>query len=331
MDDARHGLNDQPDLLDGDDGLNVASDGRAPSGRRRNILIAMALVAAVGVAWALLSNWRKVSSYNWHLSPAWVIAGTLAVLASYQLNGLTFARSVELLSPSHPPRPVAVSIWARSLLARYIPGSVMMFVGRAMMGSTWGVPKKTTVAAMIYEQLIGLGLGAAATVAYVGIYGSGGNRQLMWLLVVIPIGLVALHPRIFVPLSSRILRLAGRPPLEQTFNGRQILALLAGYTGGAVLICLGVWALVRSAAGPAIGGPLEISLAFLLAFAVSTVAFIFPSGLGVRDGILAVLFARNIGGGSAGPALAIAVGLRFALVVLELIYVGVATLAGRRR
>ena len=169
------------------------------------------------------------------------------------------------------------------------------------------------------------------TVAYVGIYGSAGNKQLMWLLIVIPVGLVALHPRIFVPLSTRILRIAGRPPLEQTFTGRQIMALLGGYTGGAVLICLGVWALVRSAAGPAIGGPLEISLAFLLAFAVSTLAFIFPSGLGVRDGLLALLFARNLGGGSTGPALAIAVGLRFALVVIELIYVGVATIVGRRR
>lgn len=111
------------------------------------------------------------------------------------------------------------------------------------------------------------------------------------------------------------------------------MALLGGYTGGAVLICLGVWALVRSAAGPAIGGPLEISLAFLLAFAVSTLAFISSpsSGLGVRDGLLALLFARNLGGGSTGPALAIAVGLRFALVVIELIYVGVATIVGRRR
>ena len=291
----------------------------------------MGVVAMAAVAWALLSNWRKVSAYDWHLSPGWLMAGIVAILASYQLNGMTFARSIELLSANHPPRPVAVSIWARSLLARYIPGSVMMFVGRAMMGATWGVSKKTTVAATIYEQLIGLGLGAAATVAYVGIYGSAGNKQLMWLLIVIPVGLVALHPRIFVPLSTRILRIAGRPPLEQTFTGRQIMALLGGYTGGAVLICLGVWALVRSAAGPAIGGPLEISLAFLLAFAVSTLAFIFPSGLGVRDGLLALLFARNLGGGSTGPALAIAVGLRFALVVIELIYVGVATIVGRRR
>lgn len=69
----------------------------------------------------------------------------------------------------------------------------MMFVGRAMMGATWGVSKKTTVAATIYEQLIGLGLGAAATVAYVGIYGSAGNKQLMWLLIVIPVGLVAFY------------------------------------------------------------------------------------------------------------------------------------------
>jgi len=331
MDDDRHGLNDQSGLPGGADGSGEVADARALSGRHRTVLIAMALVATTAVAWALLSNWRKVSNYSWHLSPGWLIAGVIAVLAAYQVNGLTYARSVELLSPEHPPKSVAVSIWARSLLARYIPGSVMMLVGRAVMGTAWGVPKKTTVAATIYEQLIGLGLGAAASVAYFGIYGSAGNKQLMWLLVMIPIGLVGLHPRIFVWITTRLLKMVGRPPLDQTYTGRQIAALLGGYTAGAVLICLGVWALVRSAAGPAIGGPLEISLAFLLAFAVSTAAFIFPSGLGVRDGMLAVLFARNLDGGPYGPALAIAVGLRFALVVIELGYVGFATVVGRRR
>ncbi len=330
MEDDRQGPTGRPDRADGDLEATDAVT-RRTSGRTRGILIAMAVAATAAILWALQSNWKKVSAYDWHLSPVWLVGGTLAVMAAYQVNGWTYARSVELVSAEHPPRPVAVSIWARSLLARYIPGNVMMVVGRAVMGASWGVPKKTTVAATVYEQLIGLGLGAGASVAYLGLYGSAGNQKLMWLLVVIPIGLVGLHPRIFGPLTARLLRLIGRPPLDQMYNGRQIMALLGGYSAGAVLICLGVWGLVRSAAGPAIGGPLEISLAFLLAFAVSTVAFIFPSGLGVRDGLLAVLFARNLDGGAMGPALAIAVGLRFALVVIELAYVGLVSLVGRRR
>lgn len=330
MDDGGEGLQ----VTRNDHGEGTVADGIAVPGqsqRSRVLLTTTALVATVAIAWALVANWRKVSTYDWHLSIPWLVGGIAVVLAAYHVNGHTYAWSVEAVSERRPPRRVALSIWGRSLLARYIPGNVMMLVGRAVMGARWGVAKRTTVAATIYEQLIGLGLGALASVLYVSIYGSPTNRGLLILLAVIPVGVACLHPRVFGPLTAWALRRLGREPLPELYTGRQIARLLSGYGLGAVLISLGVWMLVRAAAGPEIGGPVEVSLAFLLAFAVSTVAFIFPSGLGVRDGILAVLFARNLGGGAAGPGLALAVGLRFALVVIELVYVALVVLAGRRR
>ena len=59
-----------------------------------------------------------------------------------------------------PSLPVAakkgVSAWARSLLGRYVPGNVLMVVGRAVMAEAHGVPKRVTVAATTYEQVIAL-------------------------------------------------------------------------------------------------------------------------------------------------------------------------------
>lgn len=306
-------------------------DFAGPSRRHRTLMVVIAVAAMIAVGWALAANWAKVTDYSWQLSPGWVAFGALSLLLGYQVNGTTYARSVETLSSEHPPRRIGISIWARALLARYIPGSVMMVVGRVVMSSRWGVSTRTTITATIYETLLGLGIGAAAALAYVVLYGGLDDRRVLLLLAIIPAGVIALHPRIFGPLTAWALRLMRKPPLEQTYGGRQITWLVVGYTAGAVFTCLGVWGLVRAAAGTQVGGPLEISLAFLLAFAVSTVAFIFPSGLGLRDVLLAALFARNLGGGAAGPALALAVGLRFALVVIELTYVALAVAAGRVR
>ncbi len=309
----------------------MLEDTPAPNRRQQILLGTIGALAVLAIAFALIRNWTKIADYQWHLSPAWIAAGCAIVLLSYLANGLTYARSVEWLSPDHPPRNAAVSIWARSLLARYIPGNVMMLIGRAVMAREWGVPKRVTLAATVYEQILGLGMSAIAAAGFFALYGNPGDSRLVWVLLAVPLILVALHPRVFRVLSARALRVIKRPPLDTQFGERQVMKLLGYYAVGATLMCIGVWALVRAAAGPDIGSPLEVGLAFLLAFAISFIAFIFPSGIGVRDGILALVFSRHLPGGAAGPALAVAIGLRFALIVIELVFVGVATVVGRRR
>jgi uncharacterized membrane protein YbhN (UPF0104 family) len=58
------------------------------------------------------------------------------------------------------------------------------------------------------------------------------------------------------------------------------------------------------------------------------VAFIFPSGLGVREGAFALALAQNL---PTGVAVAISVGTRLVLTVVELIVIGIIVLVGRNR
>jgi hypothetical protein len=144
----------------------------------------------------------------------------------------------------------------------------------------------------------------------------------------VPLGLHCRHPRVFGPASAFALRLVKREPLPRLIPTRPLLALLAWYAGTAVLLALGVWLLVRSAAGPEAGGPAFVGLAFLLSFAISTLAFIFPSGLGVREGAFALALAINLPG---SVAVALSVGVRVMLTTVELVFVAIAVLAGRDR
>lgn len=298
------------------------------SSRRRWITAIVVVLVVVALGVVLVRGWDRVSQYDWQLSPAWIVLGSVLVIVGYAFNGLAYGRSVDWLSPVHPSAAVALSIWARSLLARYVPGNVMMVIGRAVLAYDEGVPKRVTVAATVYEQALALGIGTIGAVVYLAAFGNPGEGGLLWLFAIVPFVLAGLHPVPFRRMSTWALTKLRRPPLETLFSGRQVMRLFLLYSIGTVPLVVGVWALVRSAAGAEAGGVIEVGLAFLLAFVVSFLAFVLPSGIGVREGIFALALSRNLPG---EVAIAVSVGLRFAMVIIELIFVGLAVLVGRRR
>ncbi len=291
----------------------------------------MGLAAAVLVlgflGWALADGWASVSEYDWDLHPGLLGLGCVALMAFYAASGLGYGAIVERLHQPAPPRRVTLSIWARSLLGRYVPGSVLMVLGRVVLSHDRGVPRRATVAAMAYEQLLSVGVAAAGGVAFIALYGEGDDGR-VWLLALVPLGLLALHPRVFGPVTTWLLRRARREPLPRLLPTGQLVALLGWYAATAALLGLALWLLVRAAAGPEAGGPAFVGLAFLLSFAVSMVAVIFPSGLGIREGAFALALAQNLPG---SVAVALSVGSRLVLTVVELVFVALAVAAGRGR
>jgi hypothetical protein len=309
------------------EGVQAAPPAPPRSRLRRWLTAAVVLLVIAALAAVLVRGWSAVSQYDWRLDPGWLALGAILVMLAYTVNGRTYGRSVEWLSPVHPPAPLALSIWAKSLLGRYIPGNVMMVIGRAVMAHDQGVPRRVTLAATAYEQALALGVASIGSVIFLAAYGDPGEGNLLWLLAIVPLILAFLHPVPFRKLSTWALRRLGRPPLDTLFTARQVGRLFLYYAAGTVPLVIGVWALARAVAGPGIGGVFEIGLAFLLAFVISFLTFVLPSGIGVRDGILALAMSRHVPG---EVALAIAIGLRFVLVLVELVFVALAVLVGRR-
>jgi glycosyltransferase 2 family protein len=311
------------------DGAGPAPAAAAPAARsrlRRWGGLAAGLLVLGFMAWTLVDGWSTVSSYDWELQPGLLAAGIVVLLAFYLASALGYGAIVDRLHHPGPPALVTLSIWARSLLGRYVPGNVLMVLGRVVLSHERGVPRRVTLAATVYEQALSLGVAAAGGLAWLGLFG-GGDRRL-WLLALVPLGLVLLDPRVFGPVSAWLLRKAGREPLPRLLATRPLVGLLGWYAGIAVVGGLGVWLLVRSAAGAEAGGPAFVGLAFLLSFAVAMIAFIFPSGLGVREGAFALALAQNVPG---SVAVALSVGTRLMLTVVELAFIGGVVLLERRR
>jgi glycosyltransferase 2 family protein len=297
------------------------------SGRRRAAGLAAGLAILVFLALGVAAGWDKVTSYDWQIDPAQAVAGFVALLAMYLMSALGYVFILERLAHQHVPRTRFVAVWGRSMLGRYVPGNVLMVASRLVLGQEAGIPRKVSLAGSVYEQALQLGASAAGGLILLAAYGAGKIGPAAWLIAIVPFGLLALDPRLFGRLSAALLRKAGREPLQALLTGRQVAAMFAWYLATVAVLALGVGLLVHSAVGDGGGSLLYVGLSFLLSFVVSMIAFIFPSGLGIREGAFALLLARNLPG---GVAITMSAAVRLVVTLAELVFVGLAVLVARR-
>jgi glycosyltransferase 2 family protein len=300
----------------------------SPRARRIGGLVAGGLVVAF-LAVSLIGGWSKVSAYSWDVDPL-ALAGAFVLLGLFLLTqGAGYVGMLERLSDEgRLPRLRLLSAWARSILARYVPGNVLMVAGRVVLGREAGVPGRVSLAASVYEQALVVGLSACAAAGLLLFSGSFAQGAWIWIVAVVPLGLLLLHPRLFGPLANGVLRKVKREPLDDLLTTREVVGFVLWYALGLALLGLGVWLVVRGIAGAEAGGPLYVGAGFLLSFVVSMLAFVFPSGIGVREGVLALVLARHLPG---EVAIAVAAAVRLALTVAELAFTGLAVLLDRPR
>ena len=126
--------------------------------------------------------------------------------------------------------------------------------------------------------------------------------------------LIILHPRLYVGILNRCLRLLKRPTIEATLGRGVMAALLLGmcmfvllYAAGSVGMVQGVVEL-PTATLPAVAGSICIAntIGFLAIFA--------PGGIGVREGVLLLTLQPMLGEGTAAL---VTVSLRLMQVVAD--------------
>jgi uncharacterized membrane protein YbhN (UPF0104 family) len=291
----------------------------------------VAVIAAVAyfIAWYLQRSWTTVRGYRWSVRPGWLILSLATLSVFYWLQGAAWwllLRGFGLRSG----RLEASAVWGKSILARYVPGNVFMFVGRAWLSHRRGLEVVRVSAAMVYEQALGV-CGALVAVAVLLPFWRLKTGATAWSLLAIPVLVAFMHPRVFVPVADRVLRLIRRPPLESVLRFGAVLGMLWYYVATWLLVGLGGWLFGRAVLGLSAHLLAGVTVALALGYVAGMAAFFVPSGLGVREVVMAATLAGHLPG---GVALAFAIALRLWQTLVELSYVGVVSLAdygGRRR
>jgi hypothetical protein len=299
----------------------MSSTSRArPSSAHRWLRAGFIVVAIAFAALALASQWDDVSDRLARLSVAHLSLAALFAVGSLIASFLAWRETLAGLG-DRLPLPVAARIFYVGQLAKFVPGSIWSIVGQVELAHAHGVRRERTATAGLVVLLISvtmaLVLGTLAVPALLaeesGLYAAG-------VLLLVPLAIV-LHPTVLSWCIRTGLRILRRPAPETSLSGPAIrrVAALSLLNNG--LLGLQLWQLATD-----IGDstwlllPLAVG-AYGMATALGLVVVPLPAGAGVREAVIVVVLAPELG--AAGATL-VAVLARLILTCADVILAGVA-------
>ncbi|HEY5976931.1 MAG TPA: lysylphosphatidylglycerol synthase transmembrane domain-containing protein [Solirubrobacterales bacterium] len=298
---------------------------------RLAIQIAIALLVFGFLVITVIDQWSEIRDKGVHFHVLWLIPAFILLPLFYALSALGWDLILRFLDYRIGIGRAQVA-WGQPLLARYVPGSVLYVLGRVMLSERAGVPRRITIASIVYEQALSA-TSAIIFAAYFFIdHPDLQDAPWRWaFLLLIPIALTLLHPRVFGPVANRLLRAFGREPLPSVISPGGVLILLGYYLLNWGVMALGVYCVARSVS--TIGGDeiLTVGSAQALGYVAALATLVAPAGLGVRDAVFAWAVKAAVPDGSFALGSLIAIVVRGVLTVVEVLYVLVVTALGRRR
>lgn len=283
------------------------------------------VLAAVGLAaYAIAKDWTHIAAALGRLGFLSVAAALVSVVIAQVLTALMWRT---LLSSLGSPLPVgtAARILFIGQLGKYLPGSIWPVLAQMELGKAHKVPRSRSASASVLVMLLTLIVGLL--IALVTLPFAAGPMPYRWALLITPVLLVMLHPRVLNSIITRLLRLARQAPLEAPLTGRALSRALGWAVG--VWICYGlqIWILATRLGAPP-GKTALIALGgFAFAWSVGFVIIFAPAGAGVRD-VLLLLMLRPVL--STADATAVVLVSRVLLTAGDLLTAGAATRLGRR-
>ncbi|HET9022024.1 MAG TPA: lysylphosphatidylglycerol synthase domain-containing protein [Ornithinibacter sp.] len=334
---AADGQLDRPetDLVEADvesqDEVPVA---RGPGAARSRVLnvVRFGLLAVIlaGVGFALWRNWDAVSTELGEMSAPVLVGAFVLTTAAPVLTLMGWRVLLADLGTRLPAAPAA-SVFFVGQLGKYVPGSVWTVLAQAEMGARLRIPRRR----MGVVGLLSIGL-AVLTGCVIGI--PAVPRLLdredqafswWWVVIAVCLGAVLLWPRLLNAAIARGLRLLRRELLEHELSGRAVVLTSAWFVGAWVSTGLGTFVLARSVAPEAPTGELLVASVsgFALASAAGMFSVLVPAGVGVRDGVLALVLLTLM---SPAAATAVVVVARFLAILADLLVAGSGWAWGRR-
>jgi uncharacterized membrane protein YbhN (UPF0104 family) len=285
--------------------------------------VALVVVALVFCVYGLVSRWDQtrnaVTALSWPYIAAALLAGVLG-LGAWMLAW----RSLLAGLGSPLPLRAAVRIYFVSQLGKYIPGSVWALVAQMELAKEHHVPRQRGASAALLAMATTIATGCAVAAITLPLTSTDATHRYWWLLILAPIFLALLHPRIIAYAFDRALRLARRRPLARTADLATMVRTVAWTALGWLLFGVHAWLLVRAAGG---SGFFLSTGAYALAFTAGFLVVIAPGGVGVREAALTVALGSVL---ASGAPLVVALASRVVMTVADLAWAGSAVLLGSR-
>lgn len=285
------------------------------NGRRAVLLRILGIVIAVAAITlcvrALVEQWAEVSAALRTADLRWIAAGIASAAIGMWFLALLWQQCLRVFGTRTPLGRTTAWFFAGEL-GKYLPGGIWPVVGRGEMAHRGGVKRSLAYT----TTLMSLGLmcvGGAVTCVMLLPFLSGGGLRFGWellILLLIPIGVVAVHPAVL----GRLLAMVGR-----LSKGRVVVAAPRwAPMVGLIALSTPAWLFVGASSSmitEALGfeqQPARVAFAAVAAWIVGFVVVPVPAGAGVRE----IMFVM-LSGLAPGPAVAVAALSRLGYVAID--------------
>jgi hypothetical protein len=314
----------------GEAGARVGT--RPPRSKRVRLALQIGLAVLIFgfLILTVIDQWSEIQSEGVHFHVGWLIPAVIILPAFYVLSAFGWDLTLRFLG--HPIGFGRAQVaWGQPLLARYVPGSVLYVLGRVLLSERAGVPRRITIASIVYEQAISATSAILVAAYFIINHPDLQGDPIRWaVLLLIPAAIALLHPRVFGPLANKALGAFGREPLPAVISLRGVISLIVFYSLNWIVVAFGIYCVARSVTYIPFDDLLLVGSAQAIGYFAALVTLVAPAGLGVRDAAFAWAVKAALPGKSFALGSLIAIAVRGVMTVGELIYVAAVTALGRR-
>ncbi len=297
-------------------------------GLRLALRIAVVVLVVASLGLAVASEADRIDEIDWRFSPGWLGLCLLALIA-FEATHIELWRLIMHWLDHDIPAPRARAIWSTTLLARYVPTSALMAVGRVALAEREGVPKRITLASVASELAFTI-VSSLALCAYLlwRLPALDDHSWVRWLAAALPVvGVIVLHPAIFHRFTDYALARMGKSPLPLSLGFRKVFELSILYVGSFLVAGVAVLGMSHALTGNLDAGDTYAVIAsYALGYVAGAIAFVIPGSLGAREAGLALGLSAVM---PATIAIAVAIALRLIQMGVEVLYAVVAPLLAR--
>ncbi len=238
------------------------------------------------VAWVLVVNLPQLDEQPlrfvpWRLAAACALLFVHLLIMSLTWHALTRVEGVSI------PAARAVAAWHGSMLGKYVPGKVLMYLGRFFIYQRAGRDGKRIALALSVETALQILAAAIVAAVCLAISPPGPLQRFRWAVWLLAACLaIAAWPPV-IRFGLRLLaRLLKREPVQMSSRTHHTAGLLMAYAANGFLLGLAFHLFASGLYTVGAGQYPYLTAAFLLAGLSGMLSLFAPGGIGVRDGIL---------------------------------------------